>query len=407
MTVQKKIPALRFPKFDGEWEEKRLGNISKNIAYGMNAAATDYDGKHKYLRITDIDDESGIFVPNPLTSPKGDIFDKYKLEKGDLVFARTGASVGKSYLYNLLDGKLYYAGFLIRFSIDKANPYFIFLQTQLSKYRKWVKVYSMRSGQPGINAEEYKSYKVLLPSSNEQQKIASFLSKIDKRISLLKQKQDTLSQYKKGVMQQLFSQQIRFTKADGTAFPDWEERKLGDIGHFYYGKSAPKWSVSADALTPCVRYGELYSTYDVFISKIKSYTNIDPKKLKFSKGGEILVPRVGEDPLDFANCSYLPIANVAIGEMISVFNTEEHGIFLTYFFNSTLKKAFARVVEGGSVANLYFKYLEPIVVNIPCYEEQEKIASFLMTIDKKIQQTKTQIAQNKQYKKGLLQQMFV
>ncbi|MGM8147420.1 restriction endonuclease subunit S, partial [Enterococcus faecalis] len=81
---------------------------------------------------------------------------------------------------------------------------------------------------------------------------------------------------------------------------DWEERKLGEVGYFYYGKSAPKWSVTEDAETPCVRYGELYTKYGAKISNIYSHTNINPKNLKFSTGNEVLVPRVGENPLDFS-----------------------------------------------------------------------------------------------------------
>ena len=193
-------------------------------------------------------------------------------------------------------------------------------------------------------------------------------------------------------------------------FPDYKSHlrsgTLGEFGYFYYGKSAPKWSLTEGAKTPCVRYGELYSTYNEYISSIKSYTDITPESLKFSKGGEVLVPRVGEDPLDFANCSYLPISGVAIGEMISVYNTEEDGLFFTYFINAKLKKAFARVVEGGSVSNLYYKYLEDIEITIPEKQEQQKIASFLTSVDTKIKLLTKKQELLKKYKKGLMQKIF-
>jgi len=199
---------LRFKDEQGrafpEWEEMKLGEVATNISYGMNTAATTYDGENKYLRITDIDENSRTFIPNPLTSPSDKLEPKYEVKTGDILFARTGASVGKSYLYNENDGKLYFAGFLIRFSIKSAVPYFVFAQTLTSNYDKWVKVMSMRSGQPGINAEEFKSFKLSITSKEEQQKIANYLSSIDQKINTVTQQITKSQAFKKGLLQQLF-----------------------------------------------------------------------------------------------------------------------------------------------------------------------------------------------------------
>ena len=181
---------------------------------------------------------------------------------------------------------------------------------------------------------------------------------------------------------------------------------LKEFGYFYYGKSAPKHSVHKDAQTPCVRYGELYSVYHERIKKIRSFTDIAPKNLKFSKGGEVLIPRVGEDPLDFAHCSFLPIPNIAIGEMISVYNTKEDGLFMTYYINAVLKKDFARVVEGANVSNLYFRYLEEIEICIPQLQEQRKIANFLELIGEWIENLRAQKESFEAYKKGIMQKIF-
>ncbi len=154
---------IRFKADDGsefgEWEERKLSEISQKAMYGMNAAATEYDGINKYLRITDICEFSNSFKKDNLTSPNAELFDRYKLQLGDLLFARTGASVGKSYLYREDDGITYFAGFLIKFSLNTnlVIPYFIFLQTLTKEFCQWVVTNSMRSGQPGINAEEYSS----------------------------------------------------------------------------------------------------------------------------------------------------------------------------------------------------------------------------------------------------------
>lgn len=151
----------------------------------MNTAAITYDGKHKYIRITDIDEETSMFIPNPLCSPNGDFEERYLVKENDILFARTGASVGKSYLYDARDGELYFAGFLIRASIkSEYNGGFIYYQTKSKKYSKWVNLISMRSGQPGINSKEYSSFPIMLTNRSEQNKIANFISLIDNRIAV-------------------------------------------------------------------------------------------------------------------------------------------------------------------------------------------------------------------------------
>ena len=201
------VPKFRFPEFEnnGEWEEKKLGDITENVMYGMNASAIRYDGENKYIRITDIDENSRTFLQNSLTSPNGQLEEKYILKIGDLLFARTGASVGKSYLHQKENGKIYFAGFLIRLTIKNEIPYFIYAQTLTDQYFKWVIKTSMRSGQPGLNAEEYKSYRVFIPPSiNEQEKIVSGLSSLDELISSEKERLEKLQLHKKGLMQGLF-----------------------------------------------------------------------------------------------------------------------------------------------------------------------------------------------------------
>lgn len=156
---------------------------------------------------------------------------------------------------------------------------------------------------------------------------------------------------------------------------------MDEWGDFYYGRSCPKWSVTDDATIPCVRYGELYTKFGAKIDKVYSYTNMEPDTLRFSKGTEVLIPRVGEDPMDYNHCTWLSVPNVAIGEMISVFNTDNDPLFTATMFNATLQKEFAMRVEGGSVTNLYYEKLKNIDVMFPQIEEQRKIASYFESID--------------------------
>ena len=191
MSKSINVPKLRFKEFSGEWEEKTLGEISSKVLYGIGSSAIAYDGVNKYLRITDIDDDSREFNISDLTSPEINLFglDEYRLSIGDILFARTGASVGKSYIYRSVDGKVYFAGFLIRVKIkDTFNPDFVFQNTLTSNYERFISITSMRSGQPGVNAQEYSNYEIMFPSLPEQEVISTFFSTLDQQITLHQRK---------------------------------------------------------------------------------------------------------------------------------------------------------------------------------------------------------------------------
>lgn len=235
-------PKLRFKADDGSdfsgWEEKTLGELCAPLTYGMNAAATKFDGENRYIRITDIDDETHALLPNDIVSPSGELDDKYLVKKGDILLARTGASTGKSFLYHPKDGKLFYAGFLIKAHVlPSSDDYFIYSQTLTDRYWKWVKTASMRSSQPGINANEYASYSFAVPSLPEQRKIADFLSAVDAVIAAQQAEVDAWEQRKKGVMQKLFSQEVRFKADDGSEFPAWESATVGELFTFVTEKN--------------------------------------------------------------------------------------------------------------------------------------------------------------------------
>lgn len=203
--------AKRFRDDDGnefpEWEEKTLGEISEPLKYGMSAAAVKYDGENKYLRITDIDEASRKYVSDKIASPEASkIAEKFLVQKNDLLFARTGASVGKTYLYDETDGKMYYAGYLIKAHIKpEYDSQFIFQLTLTNEFKKWVKKESMRTAQPGINAECLAKYKMMIPCMEEQQKIGSFLAEIDKEIQIQKEFIKTYAEGKKRMMRELMA----------------------------------------------------------------------------------------------------------------------------------------------------------------------------------------------------------
>ena len=200
-------PEVRFAGFTDDWEDRKLGDLAASFEYGLNAAAKEFDGIHKYIRITDIDDSSRKFNNKSLTSPDIDLSsaDNYKLKNGDILFARTGASVGKSYIYTDSDGLVYYAGFLIRARMkSKVDSNFVFQHTLTSSYENFIRVTSQRSGQPGVNAKEYSIFEMSVPSYEEQQKIGSFFKQLDDVITLHQRELELLKETKKGFLQKMF-----------------------------------------------------------------------------------------------------------------------------------------------------------------------------------------------------------
>ena len=202
----------RLPGFTGGWEVKPLGDcLSGRPDYGINAPAVPYsDRLPAYVRITDIT-EDGRFSHEKLVSVDSAESSNYYLSDGDIVFARTGASVGKSYRYNLSDGPLVFAGFLIRVRSDKRKllPAFLAAYITTDAYWNWVRLMSTRSGQPGINGNEYSQMPIPIPPLSEQIAIAAVLSDMDSEIAALEARRDKTRLLKQGMMQELLTGRTR------------------------------------------------------------------------------------------------------------------------------------------------------------------------------------------------------
>ena len=212
-----------------EWKVNSLRScLSSAVSYGINAAAVPFDDRlPTYLRITDIDDNHR-FRPSPQVSVKHPNVHEFYLKKGDLVFARTGASVGNSYLYDPKDGPLVFAGYLIRVtpSPSKLHPLFLRYCVQSKRYWDWVKKMSIRSGQPGINGKEYGMLIVPLPPLREQRAIAEVLSEVDELLSALEELIAKKQAVRQAAMQQLLTGKTRLPGFSGK----WETKRLGEIG---------------------------------------------------------------------------------------------------------------------------------------------------------------------------------
>ncbi|WP_411368474.1 restriction endonuclease subunit S [Enterococcus faecalis] len=370
-----------------------MGDVADHFEYGLNASAIEYDGKNKYLRITDIDDSSRKFIQNKLTSPNINVEEasNYILTVGDILFARTGASVGKTYRYDIKDGKVYFAGFLIRARIkDSFDSEFVYWTTLTDRYNTFIKIMSQRSGQPGINAKEYSSFNILIPNIKEQQKIGAFLKKIDDTIALHQRKLEQLKELKKAYLQVIFPvKDERVPKLRFAAFEEgWELRKLGDITKISTGK------LDANAM---VENGK----YDFYTSGIKKY-RIDVPAFE---GPAITIAGNG------ATVGYMHLADNKFNAYQRTYVLQEFVVDRSFLFSeigNKLPKKINQEARTGNIPYIVMDMLTELKLSIPQDEaEQSKIGSFFKQIDKTITLHQNKLEQLKDLKTSYLQNMFI
>lgn len=402
---------LRFGEFSGEWEEKTLGKISKDGGkYGLNAPAILYNEKlPTYIRITDID-KNGKFTTKNKTSVNYKGNNKYYLKEGDILLARTGASVGKSYLYNSNDGEMVYAGYLIKFSIDslKTNPYFVYINLNIQRYWSYIKVMSLRSGQPGINAKEYAKFHINIPTLQEQEKIADFLTTFDERIETQQQIIQSLQQQKKGVMQKIFSQEIRFKDDNGKDYPNWEEKMLGEVVKLQ-GGYAFKSNEFLKVGIPIIRISDINNNIIRINERTVYYKKINIDDKFIIKKDDLLIAMSGATTGKIGTYLFKEDAyiNQRVGKFISISDKYIYYNILKYIISlKSLKTQLKAKLVVGAQPNISCTDIDSLNIKLPILKEQEKIANFLTIFDEKIQ-TENQILTHMQNsKKGLLQQMF-
>ena len=384
-------PRLRFKGFTGAWEEKTLNDVSEVFEYGLNAQAVNFDGVHKYIRITDIDDESRQFLQENVTSPDVDFSkaDNYKLQKGDLLFARTGASVGKSYLYNENDGLVYFAGFLIRAKLNKeVDDQFIFQNTLTNHFNRFVTLTSQRSGQPGINSKEYSEFEFLAPSLPEQTHLGLFFSRLDSQIAESRAVLEKSRQLKKAMLAKMFPTngekipEIRFKGFEGK----WECRKLGEVSVIKTGISNRE---DSDL------FGE-YTFFDRSQDVRKSNTYLyDCEAIIMAGEGSEFFPKHFVGKFDLHQRSY------AIMNFL-----ECDGLFVFYYLH-LMNDYFCNQAVGSTVKSLRLPMFTEMPIFLPTKFEQTAIGNFFRQLDETIALQTAEVEKLNQLKKGLLAAMLV
>ena len=367
------VPTLRFPEFSGEWHRTTIGECCSPLEYGMNAPAKEYDGKNKYIRITDIDEETCTYKYDDVVSPNALLEEKYKVLDNDILFARTGASTGKAYLYDKKDGLMYYAGFLIRGNVKPDfNSKFVFLQTQTQKYKKWVDIMSIRSGQPGINSQEYSSFKFHLPPSKvEQDKISTLFTLLDVRITTQIRIIEKLKSLMKGLAENF------------TAFTP--NTKIADCLNCH----------SSVLLENQVKSEGNYKVYGA--NGICGYSD-SPAILEDA----ILIVKDGSG---VGNVSYASGEYSVIGT--SNYLTAKSGYSLKYLYYCLMIFNFVPYRTGMAIPHIYFKDYGKALIYCPSLDKQVQIATLLSMIECKIEAEKAITDSYQQQKRFLLQTMFI
>jgi len=410
------VPKLRFGEFDGELKEIEYGDIYsffttnsfsrdklnyenglvKNIHYG--------DIHTKFSTIFDIKKEDVPFINSDIELSK--IKEESYCQEGDLIVADASedyADIGKTIEIKNLDNTKVLAGlhtFLARPDKEKIFVGYMGYLLQSWKIRKQVMTMAQGTKVLSLSTKRLAKVKLNLPQKPEQQKIATFLTAVDQKIEKLTKKEKLLVDYKKGVMQKIFSQEIRFRGDDGEVFEDWVERKLGEVS-----KINPKNSNLPETFI----YIDLESVKNGKLLKANQITklNAPSRAQRFLYRNDILFQMVR--PYQKNNYFFDLDENYVASTGYAQIRAKESSEYLYHFLhtNKFVNNVLTRCT-GTSYPAINSSDLSSIKIKLPkSLKEQTKIANFLSSIDKKIEQVNSQIEESKRFKKGLLQQMFV
>jgi type I restriction enzyme, S subunit len=409
------VPKLRFNKFSDSWQIKNLLELSEGgFTNGVFNDPTKVGRGYKLVNVLDMYIESTIDENrlNLVEIPELE-FRKNKVENGDIFFTRSslvkeGIAFSNTYLGNSQD--ITFDGHLIRMRPKKdfVDSSFLNYLLKTSNARTQLVKRGKTATMTTIGQADIASIEIFLPQKTEQTKIANFLTAVDEKITQLTQKCDLLAQYKKGVMQQIFSQELRFKDDDGRDFPEWKEKSLGNMAELTSSKRV-YLSDYVNEGVPFYRGKEISelkrneTPKDILYITRNAYDNF--KSYGVPKVNDILITAVGTlgNVYRIKNESEFYFKD---GNLIWLRNVNIYSQFLEILIENNNEKLQKSSI-GSTQRALTIIELKKLKFNIPSIAEQTKIANFLTAIDEKINNTQAQLAAVKQYKQGLLQQMFV
>ena len=390
------VPKLRFKEFCGEWEESHLEELTKIITKqtGFDYSATikpslvkeraddtvpfiqnkDFKGKH-------INYNTDFYIPKNIQKK----FPKITLDEKCILITISG-NIGNVGLFNYNElSFIGGAGGVIKIK-DISMLDYLFYYLISTKCQKKIISNEKTSAHKNITVEDIRKLIIKFPCSNEQEKIANFLSSIDKKISITEEKLDLFKDYKKGVMQKIFNQELRFKDSKGNDYPEWEEKKLDDI--MKVSSSTISQNTLEDNQGEYIIYGATGEIKKIdFYDKEKEYIGIV------------------KDGAGVGRCFYCEEKSSVLATLNYLDIKENNNLKFCYYILNKID--FTKYIVGSSIPHIYFKDYKFEKIQLPCLEEQEKIANFLSSIDKKIDNLIAELENLKEFKKGLLQQMFV
>ena len=403
--INQRIPNLRFSGFSDDWKEKKLGEVSK--FWNGKAHEQDISENGKY-----------IVVNSKFISQDGNI-KKYSdtqispLKKNDIVIVMSdipnGKAIGKCFLvdkderYTLnqriggIKSKEIISPFLFR--ILNRNRYFLKFDNGVS--------------QTNLRRDEVLGCPIIFPTIPEQEKIAGFLDSTDELIFNLKEQKENLESYKKGIMRNIFSQEIRFKDKENKAFPKWESKKLSDIGNTYNGLQA-KSGEDFGSGEPFITYKQIFNSSEIDVKKFALVKVASDEKQNKAQFGDVLITTSSETPEEVGFASVLldkeatPYLNSFSFGFRANSIKELDPYFAKFFFRSPLfRKDVVKLAQGSTRYNISKIEFMKIKLLLPSVLEQQKIGEFLTYLDKVIELKNNQIIQAEQWKKGLMQGLFI
>jgi len=373
-----RIPQLRFPEFDGVWESRLLKDAVK-----INPRSGELPDEFIYIDLESV--KKGYLIKETQINKIGAPSRAQRLlNKNDVIFQTVRPYQKNNYFFNLDGDYVASTGYAQLRVLN--SPEFLYQALHTDRFVYDVMARSTGTSYPAINSTDLSKIKLNLPTKPEQQKIATFLIAVDNKIEQLSKKQELLGEYKKGLMQQIFSQAIRFKADDGSDFPDWEERKLGDVGKVYQPKTISQTDLTTKGF-------DVYGANGI-IGKYSEY-NHEFEQIAVTCRGNTC------GTVNFTKPKSWITGNAM------VVNVDDSKVVNKTFIYYQLSHTNLTYLITGSGQPQITGDIKTHKVKIPSLPEQTKIANFLSSIDSKIEQVGKQLDESKQFKKALLQQMFV
>ena len=423
-------PKLRFKEFSEDYNFSKFQEASIQIIdgdRGNNYPKSDdfYDNEYcLFLNAGNVTKSGFKFESTQFINKEKDaLLRKGKLQKNDLVITTRGTVGNIAYFDESIpfeNIRINSGMVIVRSEID-LEPIYLnqFLKSDL--FEKWLEKNVFGSAQPQLTVKLLNSISISYPSKEEQTKIASFLSAVDEKINQLTQKHALLSQYKQGMMQKLFSQQIRFKADDGSEFGEWEEVKFSGIFKFHQTNSYSRALLAEYGEIMNIHYGDIHTKFSMLFDVNKESVpflndEVDTSKIakeQFLKVGDLVIADASEDYKDIGksievislnNQKVVAGLHTYIARPVKPFALGFCGYMMQTF---PVREQIKKLATGISVLGISKTNLGKVELKVPSLEEQTKIANFLSAIDQKIGVVAQQIEQAKTWKKGLLQQMFV